>query len=172
MPRDIYFDGEEWEEESAPKQPQKFAGTKAARPAHQDAVAGREDDGDKFAEELLPAFKQSAAGGQNGSLSTIKDYVIVALLAGIIFIGFNNYIFARTGNIGGGGGCCGGSSGGAAVSQEEIRQIGLEYYVSNYGDAEVEAVVQDFGCHQEIHIYKDGQLIKRIGYAYGQVYEL
>ncbi|MBS4031094.1 MAG: hypothetical protein KGZ63_06720 [Clostridiales bacterium] len=113
-----------------------------------------------------------------GGLTTLKDYVIVGLLSVIIFMGFNNYIFARTnpgggfGAAGGGGGCGGCSGGGAAVSTEELRQVGLEYYVANYNDTEVEAKVEDFGCHQEVHIYKDGQLIKKIGYGNGQVYEI
>lgn len=107
------------------------------------------------------------------SLSTLKDYVIVALIAVVVFIGFNNYIFARTnGGFGLAGGCCSSGGGAAAVSTDELRQIGLEYYVATYGDTEVEAVVQDFGCHQEIHIYKEGQLIQRIGYGNGQVYEI
>jgi hypothetical protein len=110
----------------------------------------------------------------NSSLSNLKDYIIVALIAIVVFIGFNNYIFARTNNGGGGsvGGCCSSGGGAAAVSTDELRQIGLEYYVATYGDTEVEAVVQDFGCHQEIHIYKEGQLIQRIGYGNGQVYEI
>ncbi|MBS4021163.1 MAG: hypothetical protein KGZ79_01895 [Dethiobacter sp.] len=110
------------------------------------------------------------------SLSTIKDYVIIALIAVIVFIGYNNYIFARTGGNGafGGGGCggCGSGGGGAAVSTEEMRLIGLQYYAGTYGDSDVEATVEDFGCHQEIYIFKDGVRVARIGYANGEVYEL
>jgi hypothetical protein len=110
------------------------------------------------------------------SLTTLKDYVIVGLISVVIFMGFNNYIFARTNSGGfgaaGGGGGCGGCGGGAAVSSEDLRQVGLEYYVANYNDTEVEAKVEDFGCHQEVHIYKDGQLIKKLGYGNGQAYEI
>ncbi len=103
------------------------------------------------------------------SLAVVKSGVIVVLIAAVVFLGFNDYIFARPRS---GwlemGGCCGGG----AISNKELRQIGLEYYVANYGDVNVEAVVEDFGCHQEIHIYKEGKIIKRIGYASGELYEI
>lgn len=160
MPRD-FLDEAEWAE----RQQGDAAGRQRGL---QDRRLFREDD------ELAPPGRYMQPHRKD-SLSTLKDYVIVALIAVITFMGINNYIFARTGGYGyqgGGGGCCVGRSGTAALSAEDLQQIGLEYYAANYGDAEVEAVVQDFGCHQEIHIYKDGELIKRIGYADGQVYEL
>ncbi len=130
-----------------------------------------EDDCD-WNEKAKPATKRGNGGSSKDSLSTVKDYLIVALIAVIVFMGANNYIFARSGN-GGlsaiGGGCCGG--GGDAVSFEEMRLAGLQYYVEKYGDSDVEATVEDFGCHQEIYIYKDGAQVARIGYAYGEVYE-
>ncbi|MBS3948609.1 MAG: hypothetical protein KGZ57_10030 [Dethiobacter sp.] len=92
-------------------------------------------------------------------LSTFKDYIIVVLLAILVFAGVNNHIFAR-------------SDGSAALSAERLRQRGLEYYAASYGDAAVEAVVRDFGCHQEIHIYKEGQLVLRITYWGGELYAL
>ena len=93
---------------------------------------------------------RTSHSAKKDSLTTLKDYVIVGLISVVIFMGFNNYIFARTnpggglGAAGGGGGCCG-SGGGEAVSTEELRQVGLEYYVANYNDTEVEAKVEDFG---------------------------
>lgn len=133
---------------------------------------------DEFYEEVerpaKPVKSVKPTGGGGGT--TLKDYVIVALIAIVAVMGINNYVSAR-GNGGalssGCGGC--GSGGGAAaakLSTEELRLQALEYYVTTYNDADVEAEVQDFGCHQEIYIYKNGELIKRIGYGSGQMYEI
>ncbi|MBT9171724.1 MAG: hypothetical protein DDT21_00092 [Syntrophomonadaceae bacterium] len=87
-------------------------------------------------------------------LSTLKDYVIIALLAVLVF-----NLFAHMG-------------GGEAVSEEQLRRLGLEYYAARYGNAAVEAQVRNFGCHQEIFILKDGQLVLRLAYRRGELYEL
>lgn len=96
-------------------------------------------------------------------LSTLKDYVIIALLAVLVF-----NLFAHFSP----GGGCGMMGGGAAVSEEQLRRLGLEYYAARYGDAAVEAQVRNFGCHQEIFILKDGQLVLRLAYRRGELYEL
>lgn len=118
------------------------------------------------------------------SSTSMKDYFIVGLIAVIFVMGFNNYTAARVGRSssygystsgsagGGGGGCCGGGAGGASLSTEQLSQQGLEFYVAKYNDTDVEAQVQDFGCHQEIHIYKNGQLVARISYRGGEFAEL
>jgi hypothetical protein len=123
-----------------------------------------------------PKVKKSPPGGGGTSM---KDYLVVALIAIIAVMGINNYIFARTApptGAAGGGGCCGGGgSGTAGLTTADLQQIGLDYYVQATGEENldnVEARVEDFGCHQEIHIYKDGQLVMKVGYASGQAYEL
>lgn len=132
---------------------------------------------DEFYEEVERPAKpvKSTQLTDGGGGTTFKDYVIVALIAIVAVMGINNYIFAR-GNggaaLGGCGGCGGGGAAVSAPSTEELRQQGLEFYVTNYNDTDVEAVVQDFGCHQEVNIYKDGKLIKRLGYSSGQIYEI
>lgn len=75
------------------------------------------------------------------------------------------------------GGCCGGSGNDAAGGdyEEELRQVGLQFYLDTSGDSDeegLEAFVQDFGCHQEIFISKGDQVIMRIGYANGQAYQM
>lgn len=116
------------------------------------------------------------------SSTGLKDYFIVGLIAVILVMGFNNYTAARigrsnsngystSGSASGGGGCCGGGGGGS-LSTEQLQQQGLEFYVAKYNDTDVEAQVQDFGCHQEIHIYKNGQLTARISYRGGEFAEL
>ena len=126
---------------------------------------------------------------QPKSKSSVKEYIIVALIAILTVAGINNYIYARNstgtaaigcgsgagangcGSGAGAGGCCGGGSG-AALSDDEIIQLGLDYYVTTYGDSEVEAQLQDFGCHQEVYIYKAGQLVAKLAYRNGQLTEI
>ncbi|KAF0091602.1 MAG: hypothetical protein FD141_1391 [Fusobacteria bacterium] len=58
---------------------------------------------------------------------------------------------------------------------EDITKKGLDYYMENYGSnvdpSLVEAKRVSFGCHFEIHIYKEGKLVMKLGYA-GKIYEL
>jgi len=112
---------------------------------------------------------------KNGGTS-FKDYVLIALIALVAVMGINNYIDARAGSGAGGCGGCGAASGAVATpSNEELERIGLEFYVESSGDTEianVQARVQDFGCHQEIYIYKDGRRVMRIGFASGQLYRM
>ena len=101
-------------------------------------------------------------------------YVIIVLLAILVFSGVNSYLSARSGSSSGPG--CGGCvTAGSAdeLSGERLRRLALEYYAANYSrDAAVEAAVRDFGCHQEIYILKDGQLVLRLAYQGGELYEL
>ncbi len=86
-------------------------------------------------------------------------YLNIALLAVLIIIGANRFIFPM---IGGG--------------NDNLSQIGMAYYTENYaekmGTEGVESRVQNLGCHKEIHIYKDGTLVMRLSYFNGKVYEL
>lgn len=120
------------------------------------------------AEERITGDQKGKRPGK-GAFSAIKGYLIIILLAALVFIGANSY--ARSGGGIGGCGGCATDSGNAVYSEEELRRLGLEYYAANYGDFDVEAVLRDFGCHQEIHIYKNGQLVKRIVYLDGKLYE-
>jgi hypothetical protein len=60
-------------------------------------------------------------------------------------------------------------------STENITEAGLDYYMEKYGQdvdpSLVEAKRVDLGCHFEIHIFEEGKLIMRLGYA-GKIYEL
>lgn len=57
----------------------------------------------------------------------------------------------------------------------DITKAGLDYYMENYGQdvdpSLVEAKRVDLGCHFEIHIFEEGKLVMRLGYA-GKIYEL
>lgn len=113
---------------------------------------------------------------QKNGTASFKDYVLIALIALVAVMGINNYIDARAGSGAGGCGGCGAATGAVATpSNEELERIGLEFYVESSGDTEianVQARVQDFGCHQEIYIYKDGRRVMRIGFASGQLYRM
>ena len=67
------------------------------------------------------------------------------------------------------GSCC--SAGGAGSALDDVETAALAYYVDTYGDSDVSAKVNDYGCHQEIEIIKDGNVIMMLGYN-GEVYEL
>ena len=58
-----------------------------------------------------------------------------------------------------GGGC---GSGGTAE----------DYYFSQTGDRDVEITIEDFGCHQEATILKDGQEVMKLSISGGEVTEI
>lgn len=61
------------------------------------------------------------------------------------------------------GGCCGGgSSGGKKLSLEEGKKLALNYYFKKFKDKNVTAKVEDYGCHVQVNIYKDGKLVKAL----------
>lgn len=59
---------------------------------------------------------------------------------------------------------------------DPVIQEALVYYYDKVGDEvekeNVEAVKKNFGCHFEIHIYYEGELVMRLGYSGGRVYEI
>lgn len=59
---------------------------------------------------------------------------------------------------------------------EELREIGLAYYMETYeddiGDSLVEARIELLGCHVEIHIYVDDVFIVAMVYFDEVIYEL
>lgn len=55
-------------------------------------------------------------------------------------------------------------------SQNSIDLIGqqaLVYYSSTFGEEAEEAAVEDYGCHQEVVVFKDGRPIRRLAYNSG-----
>ncbi len=123
-----------------------------------------------YQEEELVGTTAKRGGG------SFKDYLLITLIVLVAMMGINNYIDARAGSGAGGCGGCGVASGAASsLTEEELVRIGLEFYAENSGDteiADVQARVRDFGCHQEIYIYKGGRRVMRIGYASGQLFRM
>lgn len=61
----------------------------------------------------------------------------------------------------------------AAGSIDQLSVAALDYYRANYGSTDnLEAIVDDFGCHQEITISRNGSTVKRFGYSNGTFYDL
>jgi hypothetical protein len=93
----------------------------------------------------------------------LLNFVLVGLLLVVLFFGVQ-----RMGLING--------FSFTGVNGETLSQLGLEYYLENYGDQiegkNPEAIVQNYGCHREIHIYDGDQLLMRLSYYNGKVYEI
>lgn len=78
------------------------------------------------------------------------------------------------------GGCsgCGRPGADAQVTGQQvtdlkaIEDLAAKYYSETYGDTDFKVQVQDFGCHQEAYIIKDGQPVKRLSISGGNVYEV
>jgi len=88
------------------------------------------------------------------------------------------------GSCGGGSSCgcgCGGAGTASPKTKVDVEQTGnkikdaenagYKYYVDKYGDSDVETVAKDYGCHVEVEILRDGQIIKKLGYSSGSIYE-
>lgn len=67
------------------------------------------------------------------------------------------------------GGCC--ATGDAGSSLDAVENAALAYYADTYGDSDVSIKVNDYGCHQEIEVIKDGNVIMMLGYSNGEIYE-
>lgn len=86
----------------------------------------------------------------------------------------------RVGCNGGGRGGCGGCGRATGPGQQGTQGSGLKaaedlaakYYSQTYGDKDFTVKVQDFGCHQEAYILKNGQPVKRLSISGGNVYEI
>lgn len=61
--------------------------------------------------------------------------------------------------------CCSGNQAESVLDQ--VRLQALTYYNENFEEKATDAVVEDYGCHQEILIFKDGKLLGRLAYNNG-----
>jgi len=98
---------------------------------------------------------------EKSSKNGISKYVNIALILLILLFGFNKF-----------------TSGGSVLGagNENLSKLALEYYLEKnsdqVGQEGLEAIVKNYGCHSEIHIFKNGELVMRTGYSGGQVYEI
>ena len=60
--------------------------------------------------------------------------------------------------------------------EKDLNEVAIEYYMENYGDGiereSIDAKLMNYGCHQEINVFKDGNLVMSLTYFNGQMYEL
>ncbi len=86
----------------------------------------------------------------------------IVLIALILLMGMNRFVFSK-------------GFGMSRNNNDNLSQMGLEYYLQQQGGEAsskgIESVIRNFGCHNEIHILKDGQLEMKLVYFNGQFYE-
>jgi len=61
--------------------------------------------------------------------------------------------------------CCSGNQAGSELNQ--VQQQALAYYNDQFEEEATGAVVEDYGCHQEILILKGGEPLRRLAYNNG-----
>ncbi len=61
--------------------------------------------------------------------------------------------------------CC--SVNQAESAPDQIRVQALAYYNETFEEKATDAVVKDYGCHQEILILQDGESLRRLAYSNG-----
>ncbi|MEW5784612.1 MAG: hypothetical protein AB1767_05970 [Bacillota bacterium] len=108
-----------------------------------------------------------------GSCFNWKIIVLFGVAAVLIFVIVNNVVLARSPGSAGflaDRSCCAPAAG--TNTAEQIKQAGLEFYRASYGAEADEAAIEDFGCHQEILIYREGELLHRLAYSSGKFYDL
>lgn len=91
------------------------------------------------------------------------QYINIALVVIIIYMGLNKFSFIQ-------------NLGATLTGGNSLADSGLEYYFEKFpdqiGNEDVEAKVQNFGCHKEIYIIRDGSRVMRLSYSNGKIYEL
>lgn len=108
--------------------------------------------------------------------------VLLLLTVALVFMFINSGINARNAgpavSTGDGfssavaGGCCSSESP-RFEDEESLAQGALDYYRKNGGDTTgLKAVVEDFGCHQEISLIREGELLKRYSYLDSEFFDL
>lgn len=119
--------------------------------------------------------EESDAVGRKKSAGTLILVALLVLITLVVFIFINSGISARTAGTApdapapsaaaGAGSCC--SFGGPeAESAESLAQATLAYYRAGGGDTEgIQVVVEDYGCHQEISLLREGEQVKRFSYS-------
>lgn len=61
--------------------------------------------------------------------------------------------------------CCSDNEAGSEMDQ--LRQQALAYYNDQFEEEATDAVVEDYGCHQEILIFKGEEPLRRLAYESG-----
>lgn len=113
--------------------------------------------------------------GKRKPVGTLVLTMILVLAMLVVFIFINSGLAARTGEsvedmppntaAAGTGGCCR-SDNTVPADTDPLAQAAIDYYRESGGDISgIQAVVDDFGCHQEVSLIRDGEIVKRYSYA-------
>ncbi len=122
-------------------------------------------------------FEGEGSGNRANREKMTGKLILIALLLTtvlLVFIFINSGITARSAGtaestggsfpVAAGGSCC---SAGSLQSggDEALAQGAVDYYRESGGDITgIQASVDDFGCHQEISLMRDGELVKRYSF--------
>lgn len=110
----------------------------------------------------------------------LKNLLLIAAVLVMVVVLINSMVTARTpaikvnGEIGETGdtsfsppafSCCSGNQAGSEL--DLVRQQALAYYSDRFEEQATDAVVEDYGCHQEVLIFRDGEPLRRLTYNNG-----
>jgi hypothetical protein len=68
-------------------------------------------------------------------------------------------------------GCGGGCGSGAGTNLEELKVYIYQNYAPALGE-DIQVDIRDYGCHQEVDVIKDGQVVKRLVVSGGYITEI
>lgn len=109
---------------------------------------------------------------QKTTNSKNMKYILVAIIVLVAIFGVNKFLVSNNTSFSASLFRSAIANNGSAA---DITKKGFDYYMENYGQdvdpSTVEAKRVDLGCHFEIHIFLNGELEMRLGYA-GRIYEL
>lgn len=109
---------------------------------------------------------------QKSKNSKNVNYILIVIIFLVVIFGANRFLVSKNSSLSASlFRSAIANNGGAA----DVTKKGFDYYMENYGQdvdpGTVEARRVNLGCHYEIHIYEEGILVMRLGYA-GRIYEL
>jgi len=117
------------------------------------------------------------ATAKNNKGNLLKNLLLIAAVLILAVVLVNSMVTARTPvlTVSGETGetlftppacsCCSGNEAGSEL--EQMRQQALAYYNDQFGEEATDAVVEDYGCHQEILIFKGEEPLRRLAYESG-----
>lgn len=113
----------------------------------------------------LNTVDKNPNGGNEKKGFNVTRFACILLIGVLIFMGLNRFVFSQRADAGTPG-----------TSKNSITELGLSYYIENYGDGVetegVEAVLRNFGCHSEIHILDQGKVVLKLYYSGGRFIEI